>query len=1598
MKSSSFARCCTTKNWITSFRIYKNDHHPHKTTHHHHTEKSMTAIMYLLVVTFTFLSLQFVTPFASSASVVTTTTHPAVSSSSQKLTSNDKTQRRRTARYYAALPATRSSSTEELSSSSPRSSSCWKQFISKLKRRRNNETTTHNNNTSEGEIGASLLSRLTFQYTYALLKEAAQKRRLEVEDALDTPTDRNMETTVPELTRIYQELQTKAKQEGKQQNNNVSESFLLTKALFIQQRKILLLTAVLRLVNTTIQAFPAVLVSRLLKLIEAGEVYPASHAFGAALALVSVLSLKMITENQYFHHVVKGSTQVRGSLAGLIFDKSLRLPGGGSGVKQVDGKGEDDSLGIGGVLNLMQSDTGIVENAALQVHTTWDGPLQLAIYTSLLYHYLGSSVFWGIGVLLMTIPINSVTLRILNRLSRAENEAKDARTKRTSESISNMKLLKLQSWEGKFADNINEYRDMELSRHRMRGVVRALNNAVSNAVPALVLVVTLTAYARSGKPIVASTIFTAISLFNQLRFPLFFFPMLIDSLANGKNAMRRISSYLSSEEMTNYVERLPPSPSGGYIRMENGNFLWPASRQASGNMTSGTAALCDVSVEVKPGEIVAVVGSVGSGKTALLKGLLGELDPVPKALVRANISHRNSTDVASEDSFITSKVITHGPVAYCSQEAWLPKGTLKDAIVFGREFNQTRYRRAIYDSGLDEDVVENEMMISTKEGLLSDSTDVGEGGSSLSGGQRARVALARALYAGDDTKIFLLDDVMAALDANVGSTVFERLRARLKRSKAAAVIVTNDPSLPRRCDSVILMGKSSSGSSCSSVVDKGPYDLLLSRGHRLESVAASSRDEDLGSEEEYSTNVDEGTQNTHHSAAAPSRVTGLQSSLNGTDIPYFSTDTENLAAIELNVEFNECGHGKDRDCHNVTETQAMGKEALSTPDASYNVAKFDEPKHQGAVKLSSADDVMSEGAIPLSTYTLYMKSIRKPVLIAAMLLSYLAVNGSQFYQQFTIAKWTELSHGGMMAESLSTAYLRRLVNAAGVVSVFLWLRSFLTMQVGLRASEYFHSRMLRSVFAAPMSFFDTTPSGQLLSRFGKEIETIDRGVPDSIGSVLFCFLQIFTSVAALAGAVTPVMIIPLSLVGILYFKAMSLFRPAARDMKRAETRTRSPIFTQFGEALRGVDTIRSVPGAASNWSNQHRSLFNKNLGVVYTVKAFDRWLSTRLETLGNTVVFTAAVVSVMLTRSGSLKAGSVGFGLTQALAITGLLTWAVRCFTDLETNMLSVVRVKELTDTSEDSLDGSTAHIIPTELGKPGSALELLVQEKPPGANITMSSINSDALIESGWPWKGVVKFSNVSMRYTPDGPLILRGVDVSVPAGSTLGIVGRTGSGKSSLLLTLFRLVEIEGTGSITIDGIDIRSVGLSSLRESLAIIPQDPVLFAGTLASNLDATNRARPEDMWASLDAAAPSLAKYFREGNGLDSYISEGGKNLSLGQRQLICLARALLRKTRVLVLDEATSSVDSRTDEEVQDTIRREFVNKGVTVITVAHRLDTVLGYDNILVLGSGEVVEYGSPRQLLRDPYGEFRQLVEADRMSRKKGSKTSSSQVMSGA
>ena len=583
---------------------------------------------------------------------------------------------------------------------------------------------------------------------------------------------------------------------------------------------------------------------------------------------------------------------------------------------------------------------------------------------------------------------------------------------------------------------------------------------------------------------------------------MFFYPMLIDSLANGKEALKRIATYLAREELTPYVQHLPKTNEGGSIELRNGNFLWSAANQpdiSSGEQSMGAPALCNASLNVAPGEVVAVVGEVATGKTALCKSLIGELAPVPRVVV--DQTNGDNAKVPFGTSDIPS-VVVRGKVSYAAQEAWVPQGSLRDAVLFGREYDEEKYASALYDAGLEDDIAN---------GPLSHDMDVGEDGSNLSGGQRARVALARALY-DDSAGVVILDDVLAALDASVGSIVFERVVARLRKQKAATIFVTNDDSLPRMCDKVILMANSPGNSQCSRVLDTGTYDELVARGHDLRSFCHPELQIDSNDTK------DEGQEESSTSSAP--FVNGEDLGSSSYDVPARNfTQSDCHADPDCKVQMEQdpnyiADHILPQAVEPVEYNDAHGGDEKPETTSIDDKAKVMTSSPSKEHKQVSMDDEMKAGAVPRSTYITYFRAIRSPLLICAALGAYFAGNAAQMAQQLIIAKWSEVGKAEI-TQAVSSKYLNQLVWGAGLVSIFYWLRSYLTMRVGVRASRFIHEKMVESVFKAPLSYFSKTPSGQLLSRFGRELDVVD-GVPDGISSVLFCFLQIFFSILALA--------------------------------------------------------------------------------------------------------------------------------------------------------------------------------------------------------------------------------------------------------------------------------------------------------------------------------------------------------------------------------------------------------------------------------------------------------------------------------------------------
>uniref|UniRef100_A0A6Q2WPZ6 ABC-type glutathione-S-conjugate transporter n=1 Tax=Esox lucius TaxID=8010 RepID=A0A6Q2WPZ6_ESOLU len=570
-------------------------------------------------------------------------------------------------------------------------------------------------------------------------------------------------------------------------------------------------------------------------------------------------------------------------------------------------------------------------------------------------------------------------------------------------------------------------------------------------------------------------------------------------------------------------------------------------------------------------------------------------------------------------------------------------------------------------------------------------------------------------------------------------------------------------------------------------------------------------------------------------------------------------------------------------------------------------------------KLTEVDKART-GRVRLEMYMEYFKTIGMAFIIPIVFL-YAFQQGASLAYNYWLSLWADepIVNGTQIDTDMKLAVYGALGFAQGI-AIF---GTTVAISVGgIIASRHLHMDLLKNVLHSPMSFFETTPSGNLLNRFAKEIDAIDCMIPDGLKMMLGYLFKLM-EVCIIVMLATPFAMVVLLPLAILYAFVQSFYVATSCQLRRLESVSRSPIYTHFNETVQGASVIRA-------FGEQHRFIVQANKRVDFNQTSYfprfvaTRWLAVNLEFVGNGVVLAAAILSVM--GKDTLSPGIVGLAVSHSLQVTGILSWIVRSWTDVENNIVSVERVKEYFDTPKEAA------------------------WKVEGSSLPLA-----------WPQTGTIEFQDYGLQYRKGLDWALRGITLKIQEREKVGIVGRTGAGKSSLALGIFRILEA-AKGEIYIDGVNIAEIGLHDLRSRITIIPQDPVLFSGSLRMNLDPFDAYTDEEIWTSLELA--HLKNFVSNlPDKLNYECSEGGENLSLGQRQLVCLARALLRKTKILVLDEATAAVDLETDTLIQSTIRQQF--EDCTVLTIAHRLNTIMDYTRVIVMDKGHISEMDSPANLI---------------------------------
>uniref|UniRef100_A0A6I8NZ47 ATP binding cassette subfamily C member 3 n=1 Tax=Ornithorhynchus anatinus TaxID=9258 RepID=A0A6I8NZ47_ORNAN len=779
-----------------------------------------------------------------------------------------------------------------------------------------------------------------------------------------------------------------------------------------------------------------------------------------------------------------------------------------------------------------------------------------------------------------------------------------------------------------------------------------------------------------------------------------------------------------------------------------------------------------------------------------------------------------------------------------------------------------------------------------------DRTEIGEKGINLSGGQRQRVSLARAAYSNADT--YLLDDPLSAVDSHVARHIFDQVigPGGLLAGKTR-LLVTHGVSFLPQVDHIIVLVDGR-------VSESGSYHALLQQdGAFAEFLRSHAPNDPVKEDEGGHLSVEFGT------LVGEEEVLLAEDTLSDhTDLADSEPVTNEVRKLFLRQLSVISAEG---DCPSKMSTRRrLGGEKKGV--------ELPPPQSASPAERLIQVETAETGTVKLAVFLQYARAVGI-WLSALVCFLYLGQNAASIGANIWLSDWTDEP---VVNGSQSNTRLRVGVYASlGLLQGLLVMMSSLTLALGgIRAARTLHAQLLANKMRTPQAFYDTTPLGRIINRFSKDVYVIDEVIPPTVLMFLGTFFSSVSTVVIIMAS-TPlfaVVIVPLS---ILYFFVQRFYVATSRQLKRLESVSRSPIYSHFSETLTGTSIIRAF-GRGPVFVAINDAKVDTNQRSYYPGITANRWLGIRVEFVGNCVVLFAALFAVIGRKS--LNPGLVGLSVSYALQVTMSLNWMVRMTSDLESNIVAVERIKEYSETETEA-----------------------------------PWVNEKSRPPADWPQKGEVEFVNYSVRYRKGLDLVLKGLSLRVKGGEKVGIVGRTGAGKSSMTLCLFRILEA-AAGEIRIDGIKISDIGLHDLRSALTIIPQDPILFSGSLRMNVDPSGRYPEAEIWQALELS--HLKKFVSsQPEGLEFECSEGGENLSVGQRQLVCLARALLRKSRILILDEATAAIDLDTDDLIQGTIRTQFAE--CTVLTIAHRLNTIMDYTRVLVLDAGQVAEFDTPAALL---------------------------------
>ncbi|XP_054158540.1 ATP-binding cassette sub-family C member 4-like [Oppia nitens] len=1137
------------------------------------------------------------------------------------------------------------------------------------------------------------------------------------------------------------------------------------------------------------------------------------------IVLMSVLDRFVINHITYCYTLRVGM-RMRVATSALIYRKSMKLS-----------RSSLAKTTVGQIVNILSNDVNRFDEFSFYAQSIVVAPLQSALVLYFLWGELGWACLAGMAVLILFIPFQLTVGALFRQIRGKTAVLTDSRIRIMNEIIGGMRVIKMYTWEMAFAQLVSVVRKSEVKRIRNSNFLKGINLSVYFLLPRVIVYPCILMYVlmNTGQ-LAADTVFVTVCYVNTMRLIIGKgVPFVIAATNELIVVIRRMEEFLLLDDIKQIdgkPKKLDELKVDDNYDKKTGVTIDNITARWTNDVIEPT--LKDISVCVKPGQLLAVIGPVGSGKSSLLMSVLNEM----------------TVDSGS--------LQVSGRVSYAPQESWAFIASVRDNILFGSEYDEHRYQQVVKVCALDRDF---------KLFPFGDKTLVGEKGVLLSGGQKARINLARALYRQAD--IYLLDDPLSAVDAQVAKHIFQKCLIDYLKDKAR-ILVTHQIQFLKEAHKILVLDEGR-------CVALGSYDELKQSGINLMSYQRTT-----GADHMKTTGAGGGGRPIMNRTISftPSMVSSISE---GSDLAH----------------------------------EDIGKQSTNLDD---------EPEVKAESKMI--------GSVDSTIYWDYIKAGAGPVLMTItflmILLSQSLYQGSDYWMSY----WT--NHNNDNNDNRNIIIYSALIVGLCVTSLLATVSFYMMC---MRASIILYRRIFSTLLRAPIHVFESSPAGRILNRFAKDTGIIDEQLPSTAFDLIINLCLVIGNLIINA-IVNWLLVFPAILLLLLVFMCRYFYIRAARDIKRLEGLSRSPIYSHVSNTLAGLSTIRSQE-AQHMFERQFEYYQNDNTSTYFLFICTSRAFGVLMDSI--CLVYIGAVVAFVMSLSDSVSGGNAGLVLSSALTLTGTTQYAVKCSADLESYMTAVERVLEYTR-------------IDTEAN-----LESTPDRKP----------------STDWPQTGGIEFIKMSLQYAESPAPVLKEITVSLKGGEKIGVVGRTGAGKSSIIAGLFRLTE--PSGQIVIDGIDIQSIGLHDLRRQISIIPQEPVLFTGSVRKNLDPFDEQSDEELWSALDEVQLRDAISQLPGM-LDGIVSEGGSNFSVGQRQLVCLARAILRDNRILVLDEATANVDHQTDALIQRTIREKFRN--CTVITIAHRLNTIIDSDKVLVLDAGEVVEYGIPYKLLESHNGLFTRLV----------------------